>query len=105
MLKMSLAKSRLYERTIDYWRAMKSWNGKGESLSAKKMNDLYQGALDHNRQHDKVYKLCLAGIELIIKHGRKPKRVRARKDCVFNLEEVREKKQATAKAKVGEVNG
>lgn len=99
---MSLAKSRLYERTVNYWRAMKSWNGAGEPLSGKRMNDLYQDALDHNRQSDRVYGLCLKGIDLIIRHGRKPKRVRARKDCVTDLNEVREKK---LKKVVGDTNG
>ena len=84
----------LGERTMSYWKAMRAWNGKATKLSGSQMNDLLQKSLNHGKQHEKVYNLACNGINLIIKHGYKPKRVRARKrGNVTPLFEPEQKKQ------------
>lgn len=84
----------LSERTMNYWEAMRAWNGRDKKLSGSQMNDLFQGALNHGKQHEKLYAKSLDGIEMIIKHGYKPKRARARKKGnVTQLFEPEQKKQ------------
>lgn len=90
----------LNERTMSYWEAMQAWNGKAPKLSGSQMNDLLQGSLNHGKQHEKLYGLACDGINMIIKHGYKPKRARARKrGNVTPLFEPEQKKQAISNGK------